>query len=266
MEYKGGTLEAQTCISQLQALGALVDVYSHEWLDLNPKFPHFTKNELVEYQKRSRNACEGHLLIISTSLDELASSSLLTAAHKPFGEILDQSLNTLKPDLVFINLATQQILCAGLGRKNYFFGFAVGDDRVSLHDEDIRNIDRWIAGTESNELHKPLDPTHAFVREFVKYDYAGVVSSLLESLYEFGTYARNWDYLPLNPEDIESIINTGPDSNGLYDIDDELKTLAEANEILAEFEETDDMGNDNLMTIQWFFPELTWGDLNTQAY
>ena len=73
-------------------------------------------------------------------------------------------------------------------------------------------------------------------------------------------------YRQLQPEDIESTINTGPDSNGLYDIDDELKTLAEANEILSKFEETDAMGNDNLMTIQCFFPELTWGDLNSQAY
>lgn len=50
------------------------------------------------------------------------------------------------------------------------------------------------------------------------------------------------------------------------DVDDELMTLDQARAIIKEFEETDETGRDNLDSLQLFFPELSWGDLNTQDY
>jgi len=199
-------------------------------------------------------------LVISTSLDLPAISSLLPAAHPGFVTYFGERARYHKPDLIFINLATRQILCVGLGRKNYFFGFAIDADEVKISDGTIHNvISPWQQDLE-------VTPTLLFMREFLQYDYAGIVPLLIESLYEFGICARAWDHLPLTPDQIEEILDQGPDGDGLFDIDDEMMSLDDARSIIAEFEEVDEDGKKNLSTIQEFFPELTWGDLNTQDY
>lgn len=260
MAYQGGTVAARECISKLKQMGALVDVYSHEWLGIQPEHIYFGADDLEEYQQKSKNRCAGHLLIVSTSLDQQAVGDLLTAAHPGFEAVFGEKSAYHKPDFILINLATQQILCIALGRKNYFFGFAIGADNVRIHDGNVHNCSQpW--------LHKDSeDPTLVFMREFRALDYAAIVENLMESLYEFGVHARAWDYLPLIPEKIQEIIASGPNSDGLYDIDDELMTLDEAREVIEEFEDADEMGNDHLHTLQQFFPDLTWGDLNTQDY
>jgi hypothetical protein len=260
MAYIGGTKAAQECITQLTELGALVDVYSHKWIATQPNFTRFTAEELSEYQQQSKGACEGHLLVISTSLDMEAASELLTAAHPGFAAYFSDKAPYHKPDLVFINLATQQILCVGLGRKNYFFGFAIGTDDVTISEGNVREAMRPWSAPNSN------DPTLAFMQKFIKYDYANVVLDTVDALHEFGTCARAWDQLPLTPDQIEEIIDQGPDDDGMYDIDDQMMSLEEAQAVIAEFEETNDWGRENLSTLQEFFPELTWGDLNTQDY
>ena len=110
MAYQGGTVAARECISKLKQLGALVDVYSHEWLAANPDFDYFGADDLEKYQQKSNNRCVGHLLIVSTSLDQQAVGDLLTAAHPGFEAIFGENAAYHKPDFVFINLATQQIL------------------------------------------------------------------------------------------------------------------------------------------------------------
>ena len=260
MAYSGGTPAARECIAKLSDLGALVDVYSNHWLESNPDFSYFTADELAEFQAKSQGACAGHMLIISTSLDDKAVSTLLPAAHAAFMDIVGPDVRKHKPDLIFINLATHQILYVGLGRKNQFFGLAIDDDGVHIRDGNIEDVVR------ARPREGSTDPTLVFMREFCEYDYAGVVGSLIEALYEFGVYARAWDYLPLTPDQIDEILDAGPNSDGLYDIDDELMTLEEAREVIAEFEEADEMGKENLFILQQFFTELTWGDLNTQDY
>ena len=259
MTYKGGTPTAQSCIEQLKDLDVLVDIYSKEWLAANPDYCDFYPEDLVEYQHKSKGACAGHLLIISISLHRDQVAQLLPAAYAPFTDIFAQNVHH-KADLVFINLATQQIFCVGLGRKNYFFGYAIGADDVTISDGNLREVIFQFNDIEN------LDPTKVFMREFLKYDYAGVVTSLLEALYEFGISARNYDYLPLAPDQIEEIIDQGPDDKGMYDIDDRLMSLEEARVVITELEEADDWGNENLSTLQIYFPELTWADLNTQDY
>lgn len=262
MEYKGGTLEARACISQLQALGALVDVYSHEWLAANPDYYDFYTEDLADYQSKSKGACMGHLLIISTSLHRDQVAQLLPTAYAPFADIFAENRHH-KPDLVFINLATQQILCAGLGRKNYFFGFAVGDDQVQLGDGDI---DLLVRNWSSTELPAHKIASQRFMQMFCKFDYASLIPSLLQSLYEFGSNARGWDYLPQNPELILNIIDAGPDADGMYLVDEDSVSLDELNVFMEDFAHYEDMCNDHLHTLQTYFPELTWSDLTTQDY
>ena len=260
MPYTGGTPAAQACIKQLTELGALVDVYSKQWLDAHPNFPYCSADDLAEYQATSSNACEGHLLIISTSLDEPKVAELLMSAYPAFKTLSSEDAPYHKPDFVFMNLATQQILCVGLQRKNYFFGYAIGAEEVEIDDGNVQDI------TSTDQIEDAGTPTLQFMRQFVQYDYAGIVTNLIDSLYEFGVSARTWDHLPLNPELIEEILEQGPDEAGLFDIDGEMMTLEEVRSVIAKFESADSWGNENLSCIQDLFPELTWGDLNTQDY
>lgn len=104
------------------------------------------------------------------------------------------------------------------------------------------------------------------MQTFCKYDYARVIPSLLESLYEFGCNARAWDHLPLNSELIQDIIDAGPDATGGYLVDEDSLSLDEINVIMEEFGHYQDMCDEHLHTLQTYFPELTWGDLSTQDY
>ena len=260
MAYVSESPIVQKCVAELSALGALVDVYSAGWINAHPGFLDFNVEDLEEYQARSRNMCEGHLLVISTSLDDEAVSTLLPEAYPSLTDVVNPKIGNHKPDLIFLNLVTQQILCVGLGRKNQLFGFDVGAEDVKLRDGNIEDVIRPSSDEES------ADPTFLYMREFLKYDYSGVVGDLIESLYEFGVCARAIDHLPLNPDLIEEILQEGPDDDGLYDIGNELLTLEEARALLAEFEEAENFGHEHLQTLQQFFPEITWSDLNTQDY
>ena len=262
MTYTGGTPNARACIEHLRSIGALVDVYSNEWLAANPDYGGFYPEDLDEYQRKSKGACAGHLMIISTSLHRDQVAELLTAVYAPFADIFEPNGHH-KPDLVLINLATQQILCAGLRRKNSFFGFAVGNDQVRLSDGDI---DLVLRDWNTTELSAQKIATKRYMQEFCKYDYARVIPSLLESLYEFGCNARGWDNLPLNPELIQSIINAGPDADGFFDVDGDQITQEALTEMVQDFAHYEEIGNEHLHTLQTYFPELTWSDLNTQDY
>lgn len=260
MPYTSGTPVAQNCIKQLTELGALVDVYSKQWLEAHPNFPYCSADDLADYQATSSNACEGHLLVISTSLDESVVAEQLMTAYPEFESVLGKTAPFHKPDLIFINLATEQILCAGLGRKNQLFGYAVGTGDVLINEANVHDV------TSTDQIEAASTPTLQFMRQFVQYDYAGVVTTLIDSLYEFGVSARAWDHLPLNPEIIEEILEQGPDEDGLFDIDGEMMSLEEARDVIAEFAQADDWGNENLTCIQDLFSDLTWADLSTGDY
>jgi hypothetical protein len=199
-------------------------------------------------------------LIISTDCNYHEVASNLNSTYPGFASVLGEDVSSHKPDFVIINLATKQILCIGLGRKNYFFGYALGDQTIKIREDMLRNSpSNWAKPVKDN-------PTDLFIADFVQYDYANIVLELLTALLEFGSFARNQDYLPLNQELILEIIENGSDENGTYDIDGEMMTLDEARDLIAEFDEYEEMAIDHLHTMQQFFPELTWSDLTTQNY
>ena len=139
-------------------------------------------------------------------------------------------------------------------------GRYVGAEEVEIDDDNVQDA------TSTDQIEAANTPTLLFMREFVQYDYAGIVTRLIDSLYEFGVSARAWDHLPLNPEIIEEILEQGPDEDGLFDIDGEMMSLEEARDVIAEFAQADDWGNENLTCIQDLFSDLTWADLSTGDY
>lgn len=259
MAYTGGTFAAIKCIAELTSTGELVDVYSKEWLGLRPDFSRYSIDDLTEYQQQSNSNCEGHLLVITPSLDIKLVGDLLTDAHAGFKQHFDDQTAYYKPNLIFINLATQQILCIGLGRDNCFFGFAIDKGDVNINDRNISDFIEFEDNPRSNK------ETLAFMQDFLKYDYGNVVIALMESLYEFGSSVRYFNNLPLMPDQIEEILDQGPSKDGLYQIGYELMTLEEARDIMDDYEKSENWCTEHLITIQEFFPQLTWGDISTGA-
>jgi hypothetical protein len=259
MSYTGGTTAARKCIVELKKLGALVDVYSSEWLAENSELPDYYNIDLDKGQAMSDNRCEGHLLIISTSLDSAAVGSLLPAALSYFNDIVGSAARHHKPDLIFINLATQQILCAGLGRKNRFFGFAQDEKGISI---DTINFQDALQSLQAPKIVN-ANPALRYLERFVRYDYGNVVVALLEALQQFGSYASDLNHLPSSAEQIEEIIKNGPGQNGMFLVGENLMTLEEAQNAIYDFEDIHAGGMEYLSTLQAFFPKLEWADLNT---
>lgn len=266
MAYTGGTQTVQEFIKKYSDAGLLVDVYSREWLTSHEAFPFVSLDDIDEYQDKSSGACEGHLLILFTDNENSELETDLVKIHAPFEKIFGSNAPYHKPDLLFINLATQQILCMGLGRKNQFFCYHLKDEIIFLREPALLNaLLGWYQNTTVNPSTDYLE-TQAFVSNFVKYDYANIVANLTEALEDFGEQASRWDHLPLNEDEIENILDEGPDANGLYRVDGEEMTEEEVRKIKSELEESNDRTREHLDTFKAFFGEIYWEDLSTGDY
>lgn len=266
MAYAGGTEAVKEFIKKYTERGLLVDVYSPKWLDTHESFPYFNVDDLDEYQERSGGACEGHLLVLFTDNENRELEADLLNIYSPFEKIFGENIRRHKPDLLFINLATKQILCMGLGRKNQFFCYQLQDDIPELRETVLLNaLLGWYKSSMTNPSSDDL-ATQSFISNFVGYDYANIVANLTEALEDFGESASVRDHLPLNDDEIESILNNGPDANGLYLVDDEEMTEEEVKKIQAKFADSNARTREHLETFEEFFGEIYWEDLSTGDY
>jgi len=266
MAYTGGTKTVKDFIKKYTELGLLVDVYSRNWLKAHAEFPYISIDDLDDYQEQSGGACEGHLLVLFTGRDTTELEADLLKIHKPFGKVFGEHIRLHKPDLLFINLATKQILCMGLGRKNQFFGYQLKEDISQLRGTALLNsLLGWYKTSMTNPSADDLE-TQSFISNFVKYDYANIVANLTEALEDFGEQASVRDHLPLNEDEIENILDKGPEANGLYLVDDEEMTEEEVKNIHNELVESNARTREHLDTFEDFFGKIYWEDLSTGDY
>ena len=266
MAYTGGTQAVQDFIKKYTEQGLLVDVYSREWLTAHDTFPYVTVDDLDDYQEQSSGACEGHLLILFTDNENQELEADLRAIHKPFEMVFGENIRRHKPDLLFINLATRQILCMGLGRKNRFFCYQLKDDISPLEETALLNsLLGWYKTSMTNPTPDERE-TQSFITNFIKYDYASLVEKLTEALEDFGEQASRSDHLPLNEDEIDNILDSGPEANGLYLVDDEEMTEEEVKNIQVEFANSNARTREHLDTFEEFFGEIYWEDLSTGDY
>lgn len=154
----------------------------------------------------------------------------------------------------------------GLGRKNQFFCYQLQDDIPELRETVLLNaLLGWYKSSMTNPSSDDL-ATQSFISNFVGYDYANIVANLTEALEDFGESASVRDHLPLNDDEIESILNNGPDANGLYLVDDEEMTEEEVKKIQAKFADSNARTREHLETFEEFFGEIYWEDLSTGDY
>jgi hypothetical protein len=264
--YTGGTKAVKEFVKKYTARGLLVDVYSRKWLEAHESFPYVSVDDLDEFQEQSGRACEGHLLVLFTDDENKELEGDLLKIHKPFANIFGESIRLHKPDLVFINLATMEILCMGLGRKNQFFCYQLKDEISQLRDTALLNS---LLGWYKTSMTSPSPDdlaTQSFISNFVKYDYANIVANLTEALEDFGEQASVRDHLPLNDDEIDNILDNGPEANGLYLVEDEELTEEEVKNIQAEFTECYSRTREHLDTFEYFFGEIYWDNLSTGDY
>jgi hypothetical protein len=168
--------------------------------------------------------------------------------------IATAEFGTHKPDLLFINLATKQILCAGLGRKNRLIQFDAARYSAGKHEP---QIDMLKDGTGSNFDSK-------YVTKFTALDHDEIIDKLVFNLKTLGDYLLENDSLNFYPE----IISSEPNNEGMYEFKDGRDPVDQDG--LGALIDSSDMCtsqiNESIEAIQVFFPKAEVADLNPEDY
>jgi hypothetical protein len=188
MPYIGGTLEVQSFIKKYKASGYLIDPYSDEWIaavvkrannnEINYESDQDTYESFDEdYGKQYR----GHLLIVYVDIYNKELIEDLKKIYHPLKFIFDEqgsAFGTHKPDLLFINLASKQIFCAGLGRKNRLMQFDASRYAAGKYEP---QIDVLVNGSDGNFDSK-------YVANFKALDHDEIIDKLIFNLKTLGDY------------------------------------------------------------------------------
>ena len=259
MPYIGGTPEVQHFIQKYKASGHLIDPYSDQWISQVAK--RAENNEInyesdldtyasfdEEYGLDYRN----HLLIVYVDIYNKELIEDLKNIYQPLKYIFEEqgsSFGTYKPDFLFINLATQQILCVGLGRKNRLMQFDADRYAAGKHEPEIDMLEKnAITGVDI-----------AYFSKFTDLDYDGLCGKLIFDLKTLGESLVDYEYLNYHPEMTYEL-----NSDGIYEFEngrdsvgeDELEALNESFQIISTAIEESSEG------LQVFFPFIDIADLN----
>lgn len=264
MPYIGGTPEVQNFIKKYKASGHLIDPYSDEWIS---QAANRTENNEINYESDPDTYASfdeeygmdyrNHLLIIYVDIYNKELIEDLKKIYQPLKYIFEgqgSSFGAHKPDFLFINLATKQILCAGLGTKNKLIQFDAARYAAGKH---VPQIDVLQDGTGSNFDSK-------YVAKFTALDHDEIISKLIYSLKILGDYLLEWDHLNFYPE----IVSAEPNDEGFYVFEDDrepvdqagLDALIDASEICGTYM------SESIEAIQVFFPKAEVADLNPEDY
>jgi hypothetical protein len=259
MPYIGGTPEVQNFIKKFKASGYLIDPYSDEWVtnahirSLNGEINfEYDIESYKEFDQDYGTDYRNHLLIINTSSHNSELINDLKKIYQPLEYIFSETgtgFGIHKPDFLLINLATRQIMCVGLGRKN----------RLMQYD-----ADKYANGISEPEIDFLADQNTAnidvaYVNRFKDLDHAGLIDSLIFNLKTLGESLVEYDYLNYHPEMYCELNDEGmyEFENGRDPVDeDELEALNESHYIINTALE------ESIEGICVFFPGVEGADLN----
>jgi hypothetical protein len=263
MPYIGGTPEVQNFIKKYKASGHLIDPYSDEWIsqvanraennEINYESDPDTYESFdEEYGKDYRD----HLLIVYVDIYNKELLEDLKKIYQPLKYIFDgqsSAFGTHKPDFLFINLATKQILCAGLGRKNKLMQFDAARYAAGKHEPLIDVLTDGDANFDSK-----------YVAKFTALDHDEIISKLIYSLKILGDYLLENDRLNFYPE----IISIEPNDEGLYIFEDDREPVDQAglDALIDSAEINATYISESIEAIQVFFPKADVADLNPEDY
>lgn len=258
MKITKGTPQAMEFLDLLKKEGNLVDVYSQEFFDRQPTYDEdpstpFHKNDMEYIDEMEADPDEvtkpkNHLLFIF--LDEYKRDLIdkLLALYPQLAKHFD---GFHKPDFIFLNLYTKQMLCVGFGRKNSIFAY---DPMYEAH------ID-FFGNTGTGDARQ-------YISKFTEHDYYDLLADFAEALEQLSQAMFQYAHLPYDEYAINIALDDGPKSDGLYyvDGDNEGLTKEEIEEFLEQYTDCQNRGDDALKVINAFFPQCQWGDLNTGDY
>lgn len=158
-----GTSQARALLDRLEKSGHLINVYSGSWKPVLDFRKQFTEENFSLLDKEHGDGYRNHLLVVCLSGLENEVIQELCNIYPP----LTVGIKRRNPaKILIINLATQQIIYAGLGRK------------FSLFVHDVLTDD-YITG-EHFHLNTPYN-----IR-FLALDHLQIIQNLLTSLSELG--------------------------------------------------------------------------------
>lgn len=227
-----GTPEAMAWLELLEKNGNLIDPYTKSYMSAKNNYE-FNAEYFQSLIDKEGSEFIGHLLIVYLGdqsddvYSELANIYPLFA-RKPKG-IFHQ------PAFLFINLVTQNVLCAGIGRKNQLF----------LYDA---------------ETSQDVDSTFSddYGKAFTALDHLGITSTIVDALERLGGCIYEADNLPskAEPDQVAGALNKGAAPDGLYyyDGDDEWGyTREEIAELEANYADLIEARAEWIDTIEQYF-------------
>lgn len=263
MHYIGGTEKANALIEKYKKLNYVVDFYSDEYQSTvnDDAYEDLHCDAFLQYDKKYGAEYRGHMLMIYVGDENKELILELSELYDPLKKIFKLQTQfgdwTHKPDILIINLATKEILCAGLGRKNRLFSYELHKYLGIKTTNDISN--RSDEKNSEGNLNQCSD-------NFYRLDYANAAKRITRLLEELGSHYFSHDSLPAN-SDVMVKLNS---KDGLYylvdDSDHEGMTLEEVKELKQNYEDYGECIRDCRIDLRWYFPKIEDWDMNTGDY
>jgi hypothetical protein len=196
----GGTPKALALMKKLSTSGNLIDIYNRERITAL-KEPSFVTLEMMdEFDKMHGTNYHHHLLALF--VDDAVSGNELIDVYPDFDEKFNDKV--YKPNLIFINLSTQQIISYTRVRKgNINSEFIPHPSGI----KDTNSTERtFFTDTDWEERQEKLH----------QLDYADVIGHLSEALEQISNADYNLVYRDIDSGHIDDMLARGPNKHGVY--------------------------------------------------
>jgi hypothetical protein len=202
MKITGGTTEALALIKKLKASGHLIDVYSKEWMT-KANNTTFNAKEFDVLVKKYSDDFAHHLLVVSVEKYNDEINGLFIKIYPRLEKVLSGYVH--RPNFLFINLFTQQLLAVGLGRKNNLFAIPLDED-ISLDMSDLFE--------------------NSYIKKFTSLDHKNVLTEICKSVADLGIcFCEHEDFFISQDDDLSE--------DEQNEIDDQVAALFEKQEKLT---------------------------------
>ncbi len=260
--YRGGTSEAIQFIEKYKKTGYLVDFYSDEHIKtLDEDSASITFDDLKDFDLKHGTAYRGHMLAIYLGDENRELLEELSRLYLPFQRLfnLEGAFGgwTHKPDLLLVNLVTQEVLCVGLGRKNRSFKFELHRFLHSHTTNDSEN-----KGLRDFDRNTSTDCSE----KFFELDHHRIAERTISATEELGEHYFQYHSLPGNAD----VMVTLSEDDGLFYLDDfedeEGMTEEEVKELEENYANYREWIDDCIRVLREIFPKIEDWDLNTGDY
>ena len=250
MKPIGGTPQALALIQKLTASGNLIDIYDRERIKALKEPSIITLEMMDEFDNKYGTNYHHHLLAIF--VDDAVVGEELIDVYSDFDEKFNNQV--YKPNLIFINLFTKQIITYTRVRKgnvnSEFIPHPSGIKDTNSFDRTFFNDANWEERQE----------------KFHGLDHADVIGHLSDALERISNADYNLVYREIDSGQIEEMLARGPNKHGVYikdswgdkESDDEEEdgiTQEELDDAKEEIEDLEIDLSDGIKTMADFFPQ-----------